>query len=136
MATMIGLTLRAWGVGLAAVAAGGAGLTALTAGSPVTSLPRMGFAAAVLAAYTATVAIVVTDRASRSRGRCLVWGAAVPTMVGLINAGAVTAAAGAAQGLVSAFPWFVGALAVSVFGPQLPQIRLPARLRGSHVRRS
>jgi hypothetical protein len=129
MAFMIRLTVRAWVVSAVALAAAGAGVAAIAAGSPVRSLARMALAAAVLAAYTAAVGIVVTRRSSRSRRRCLIWGAAIPTGVGLINAAQVTALAGIGTGMLSALPWLGGALLVSAFGPLLPELRLPVRLR-------
>jgi hypothetical protein len=119
---MIKIAVRAWVVSALALAAAGAGLAALAAGSPVTSLGRMAVAAGVLAAYTATVGIVVTNRAARSRRRCLLWGAAVPTAVGMVNAIWVTMAAGISQGLLSSLPWLGGALLVSMFGPLLPEL--------------
>jgi len=120
---MIKTTVRAWVVSAFALAAAGLGVAALAAGSPVTSLGRMALAAGVLAAYTAAVGIMVTSRAARSRRRCLLWGAAVPTAVGLLNAIWVTMAAGISQGLLSALPWLGGALLVSMFGPLLPELR-------------
>jgi hypothetical protein len=126
---MITLTLRAWVVSAIALAAAAAGLAALSAGSPVTSLARMALAAGVLAAYAAVVGIVVTRRSSRSRRRCLIWGSTVPTAVGLINGALVTAAAGIELGLLSALPWLAGAVLVSALGPLLPELRLPAWMR-------
>ncbi len=130
---MIRLTLRVWVVSALALAAASAGVAALAADSPVTSLARMALAAAVLAAYTAAIGIVVTRRSVRTRRRCLLWGAAVPSAVGLISATQVTAAAGIGYGLLSALPWLGGALLVSVLGPLLPELRLPSWLR--HARR-
>ena len=126
---MIRLTLLAWLVSGSALALACVGVATVTAGSPVTSLARMALAAAVLAAYTAAVGILVTRRNSRTRRRCLMWGAAVPAAVGLITAAAVTTAAGIGPGLLSALPWLGGALLVAALGPRLPELRLPAWAR-------
>ena len=105
------------------------GLIRLSAGSTVVSLPRMALAAGVLSAYTAALAIVVTDRGLRTVRRCLVWGGGVPALVGVTNGALVTAAAGPGPGALSVAPWLVGA-AVSLLGPRLPDLRLLFPRRG------
>lgn len=126
---MIKQTARAWGLAVLALFAAAAGMVSLIAGNSVVSTPRMAAAAGVLAAYAAAVAVVVTDRAERTRLRCLVWGATVPALVGVANAALVVATAGVGRALLTAVPWLVGSLLVSAFGPALPGIRLPAWLR-------
>lgn len=129
---MIKQTARAWGLAVLALLAAAAGMVSLIAGNSVVSTPRMAVAAGVLAAYAAAVAIVVTDRAERTRLRCLAWGATVPVLVGLANALLVIGPAGVGRAVLSAVPWLVGSLLVSAFGPALPGIRLPAWLRRRH----
>ena len=129
MARVIRQTVRAWVVALVALVAAAAGMSALTAGSSTTSQVRIAFAAAVLSAYAAAAALVATDRSERTVPRCLLWGPAVPTLVGLANVALVTAAADAARGVVSGLPWVLAALLVSALGPRLPSLRFPACLR-------
>lgn len=129
MAAVIRLTVRAWLLATAGLLAAAAGMSSLIAGNSVISVTRMTVAAAVLAAYAAALGIVATDRATRTRTRCLVWGATIPTVVALVNALLVLPAAGAGPALVSALPWLFGGFAVSAFGPSLPGLRLPSWLR-------
>lgn len=134
MAGVTKQTVRAWLFAVVALFVAAAGMVSLIAGNSVVSTTRMGAAAGVLAAYTAAVAIVFTDRAERTRLRCLVWGATVPVLVGVVNALLVLSAAGAGRALVTVLPWLVGSVLVSVFGPSLPGVRLPAFLRRSRDR--
>lgn len=129
MVAVIKQTVRAWLIAAVALCAAAAGMVSLIAGNSVVSTTRMGVAAAVLAAYAAAVAIVFTDRAERTRLRCLVWGVAVPLLVGVVNAVLVVPAGGAGRALVTALPWLIGAVLVSIFGPSLPGVRAPAFLR-------
>lgn len=128
---MVAQTGRAWVAALVALLAAGAGLSALSSGSPTTSPLRLGVAAGVLSGYAAAVALVSTRRSDRTRPRCLLWGATVPWAVGVVNAVLVGPAAGATAAGTSALPWFVGAAVVSAIGPVLPSLRLPSRLRRS-----
>lgn len=125
---MIRSTLKVWGVSLLALVAATTGMSALAAGSAVTSIPRMAFAAGVLSAYASIAAVVFTARGDRTRAHCLVWGA-MPLLVGTANAALVGGAAGPAAGLVSALPWLIGPVLVWAVGPALPQIRWPQWLR-------
>ena len=122
-------TVRAWLVAVVALFAAAAGMVSLIGGNSVVSTARMAAAAAVLAAYAAAVAIVFTNRAERTRLRCLIWGASVPVMVGMVNAVLVTAAAGPGRAAITTLPWVIGPLLVGFFGPSLPGVRLPAFLR-------
>jgi len=125
---MIRALLKVWGVSLVALVAATTGMSALSAGSAVTSTPRMAFAAGVLSTYASFAALVFTDRAERTRARCLLWGA-IPLLVGFGNALLVGGAAGPAAGLVSALPWLAGPALVLAVGPALPQVRRPRWLR-------
>jgi hypothetical protein len=128
---MVRQTARAWVAAVVALLAAGAGMSALSSGSPTTSPLRLAVAAGVLSGYATAVALVLTQRAARSWWRCLWWGATVPAVVGLVTAGLVAPAAGAVPALLSGLPWLLGAVAVSALGPWLPSLRLPARLRRS-----
>jgi hypothetical protein len=127
---MLRRTVRAWVAAVVALLAAGAGLSALSSGSPTTSSLRLAVAAGVLSGYAAAVALVLTARPDRTAWRCLWWGATVPAIVGVVTAALVAPAAGAVSALLSALPWLVGAVAVSALGPWLPSLPLPARLRG------
>lgn len=129
MAAVIRLTARAWLLATAGLLAAAAGMSSLIAGNSVISVTRMTVAAGVLAAYAAALGIVTTDRAERTRTRCLIWGATVPTLVAVVNALLVLSAAGAAEAFLSALPWLVGGFVVSAFGPSLPVLRWPSWLR-------
>lgn len=126
---MIGVIGRAWAIALVALVAAGAGMSALTSSSSSTSLLRMALAAAVLSAYAAIASLVFMPRVDRTRFRCLVGGALVPALVGLVNTLLVAQQAGVVAGLVSGIPWLVGAAAVSTFGPLLPEVQLRRMLR-------
>ena len=126
---MIRLTARAWLLATAGLLTAAAGMSSLIAGNSVISVTRMTVAAAVLAAYAAALGIVATDRAKRTRTRCLVWGATIPTVVAVVNALLVLPAAGTGPALVTTLPWLLGGLVVSAFGPSLPGLRLPSWLR-------
>jgi len=124
------LTARAWLVGVGALVLAGAGLSSLTSSSSVTSLPRMAVAAGVLSAYVSAAAIFATPREDRTRRRCLVWGAGVPTLVGVVNAVMVVRVGGLAEGVISGLPWVASAVVVSALGPRLPAARRQTGTRG------
>jgi hypothetical protein len=124
-------TLRAWGLAVLALLAASAGMSVLTASSSSTSVVRMDIAAAVLSIYAAAIGLVLTERAARTRLRCLLWGGTVPALVGLGTAALVAATAGAVAGLMALLPWLTGALAAWGLGPYLPELRLP-RLRSTN----
>lgn len=126
---MSSIAVRAWLVALVGLALAGAGVTSLAAGSTVTSLTRMAIAAAVLSAYTALVALIVTPRAERTARRCLWWGGLVPGMVAIATAVLVAASSGLLRGLLYASPWLLGALVVCLAGPWLPALPPLPRLR-------
>jgi hypothetical protein len=117
--------LRAWAAGVAALLAAGTGVASLAAGGTAVSAPRAALAAAVLSVFTATLAVVVTDKAVRTPVRCLVWGGTVPVLVAVANAVSVSVEAGLARGVLTSLPWLVG-LGVATFGSQLPGLRLPS----------
>lgn len=119
---MRAVAIRAWLVAIVALALAGAGITSLAAGSTVTSLSRMAVAGGVLAAYTATVALLVTPRAERTLARCLWWGGLVPGVVAVVTTVLVTSQAGFAPGVVSGLPWLVGAVPVCALGRHLPAL--------------
>jgi hypothetical protein len=116
-------------VGAVALLAAGAGVTSLAGGNFNTSMGRMALAAGALSVYTAAAALVATPRTERTRLRCLLWGGTVPILIGLINAALVAPQAGVLAGLVSALPWFAGALLVAAIGPWLPAFRVPGWAR-------
>jgi hypothetical protein len=122
---MIWTTVRAWGLAVLALLAASAGMSVLTASSSSTSLVRMDIAAAVLSIYAAAIGLLLTERAERTRLRCLLWGGTVPVLVGLGTAALVVATAGAVAGLLAFLPWLTGALAAWGLGPYLPELRLP-----------
>jgi hypothetical protein len=122
---MIWTTVRAWGLAVLALLAASAGMSVLTASSSSTSLVRMDIAAAVLSIYAAAIGLLLTERAERTRLRCLLWGGTVPVLVGLGTAALVVATAGAVAGLLALLPWLTGALAAWGLGPYLPELRLP-----------
>jgi hypothetical protein len=128
---VIWTTLRAWGLAVLALLAASAGMSVLTASSSSTSLVRMDIAAAVLSIYAAAIGLLLTERAARTRLRCLLWGGTVPVLVGLGTAALVAATAGAVAGLLALLPWLTGALAAWGLGPYLPELRLP-RLRSTN----
>jgi hypothetical protein len=127
---MVRLTVRAWVAAVVALLAAGAGLSALSSGSPTTSSLRLAVAAGVLSGYAAAVALVLTARADRTAWRCLWWGSTVPAIVAVITAALVAPAAGAVSALLSALPWLLGAVVVSALGPWLPALPLPSRPGG------
>jgi hypothetical protein len=131
---VIWTTLRAWGLSVLALLAASAGMSVLTASSSSTSLVRMDIAAAVLSIYAAAIGLLLTERAERSRLRCLLWGGTVPVLVGVGTAALVVATAGVGAGLLALLPWLTGALAAWGLGPYLPELRLP-RLRRSSADR-
>ena len=122
---MTGQTVRAWAAGVLALLAAGTGVASLAAGGTSVSAPRAALAAAVLSVFTATLAVVVTDRSLRTRFRCLVWGGTVPVLVTVTNVVSVAVVAGLGRAVLASLPWLLG-LAVTVVGPQLPGLRLPA----------
>jgi hypothetical protein len=126
---VIWTTLKAWGLAVLALLAASAGMSALTASSSSTSLVRMDIAAAVLSTYAAAIGLLLTERAERTRLRCLLWGGTVPVMVGVSTAALVVATAGVGAGLLALLPWLTGALAAWGLGPYLPELRLPRLLR-------
>jgi hypothetical protein len=125
---VIWTTLKAWGLAVLALLAASAGMSVLTASSSSTSLVRMDIAAAVLSTFAAAIGLLLTERAERTRLRCLLWGGTVPVLVGVGTAALVVATAGVGAGLLALLPWLTGALAAWGLGPYLPQLRLP-RLR-------
>lgn len=126
---MVAQTTRAWVAAAVALLAAGAGMSALSSGSPTTSPLTLGIAAGVLSGYAAATALVLTRRSDRTWRRCAWWGVTVPWLVGGVNAALVAEAAGAVPALLSAVPWLVGAAAVSALGPVLPSLGLPRWLR-------
>jgi len=125
---VIWTTLRACGLSVLALVAASAGMSALTASSSTTSLVRIDIAAAVLSTYAAGIGLLLTDRAKRTRLRCLLWGGTVPVLVGLGTGVLVVSTAGAGAGLLALLPWLTGALAAWGLGPYLPELRLPRLL--------
>ncbi len=121
--------LRAWGLSVLALVTAGAGMAVLTASSSTTSLVRMGIAAAVLSVYAAAIGLLTTLRGDRTRWRCLLWGGAIPAVVGMVTGIVVAGAAGAAAGALAAVPWLVGTLVAWGAGPYLPGFRLPSMRR-------
>ena len=126
---MIWTTLKAWGLAVLALLAASAGMSVLTASSSSTSLVRMDIAAAVLSTFAAAIGLLLTERAERTRLRCLLWGGTVPVLVGVGTAALVVATAGVGAGLLALLPWLTGALAAWGLGPYLPELRLPRLLR-------
>jgi hypothetical protein len=130
------MTLRAWGLAVLSLVAAGAGMSVLTASSSTTSPVRMDIAAAVLSAYTAAIGLLLTERAERTRLRCLLWGGTVPVLVGVGTAALVVAIAGPGAGMLALLPWLTGALAAWGLGPYVPELRLPrlssGRQRSEH----
>jgi hypothetical protein len=122
---VIWTTVRAWGLAALALLAASAGMSVLTTSSSSTSVVRMDVAAAVLSIYAAAIGLLLTDRAARTRLRCLLWGGTVPVLVGVGTAALVAATAGAMAGLLAMLPWLTGALAAWGLGPYLPELRLP-----------
>jgi hypothetical protein len=122
---VIWTTVRAWGLAALALLAASAGMSVLTASSSSTSVVRMDIAAAVLSIYAAAIGLLLTERAARTRLRCLLWGGTVPVLVGVGTAALVAATAGAMAGLLAMLPWLTGALAAWGLGPYLPELRLP-----------
>ena len=120
------ISLVCWGLSLITLVAAAGGLSALTAGSTSTSLPRMAGAAAVLSLVSGFSGLLLAPRAQRSRGRCLLWGGAVSVLVGLGTALLVAGAAGPLAALWAALPWLAGPLLVWSAGPWLPAMRLPS----------
>jgi hypothetical protein len=118
-------TVRAWVAGVAALLAAGTGVASLAAGGTEMSAPRAALAAAVLSVFTATLAVVVTDKAVRTPVRCLVWGGTVPVLVAVANTVSVSLDAGLLRGVLTSLPWLVG-LGVATFGSHLPGLRLPS----------
>lgn len=117
---------RAWLVGAATLLSAGTAISAAAAGGgPLTPL-RAGLAAAVLAVAVGSLAVVVTERAARSRIRCLLWGGLVPVLAGAATAALVAPAGGATAAALSGLPWLAGLLP-ALAGPELPQLRLPRR---------
>lgn len=126
---MIAQTVRAWlSAGLALLLAT-TGMVSLIAGNSTVSTARMAVAAGVLGAYAAAVAIVFTDRALRTRLRCLLWGVTIPAAVSVVNALLVLSTSAAGRALLTALPWLIPAGVVSAFGLWLPSLRLPAWAR-------
>lgn len=123
---MIARTARAWLAAALALLVAAAGMSALTTSSSSSSLVRIGVAAGVLSAYAAAVAIVTTPRTERTPLRCLLWGTGVPLVVAGSNLVLVAPLVGMGQALLSALPWLLGAGLVSLLGPVLPSLRLPA----------
>jgi hypothetical protein len=126
---VIWTTLKAWGLAVLALLAASAGMSVLTASSSSTSLVRMDIAAAVLSTYAAAIGLLLTERAERTRLRCLLWGGTVPVLVGVGTAALVVATAGVGASLLALLPWLTGALAAWGLGPYLPELRLPRLLR-------
>ena len=121
----MGTALRAWAFSIIALVVACAGLATLTASSFSTSLVRLGVAASVLSVYAATMALLMTKRAERTRFRCLIWGGAVPLAVGVATALLAGSAGGFGFGLLALLPWLAGVLAAVLLGAWLPALRLP-----------
>jgi hypothetical protein len=126
---MMRTALRAWGFSILALVVACAGLATLTASSSSTSLVRLGVAASVLSVYAATMALLMTKRAERTRFRCLIWGGTVPLAVGVATALLAGTAGGPGSGMLALLPWLSGVLAAVLLGPWLPTLRLPTLRR-------
>ncbi len=125
------ISLTCWGLSLVTLATAAGGLSALTAGSTSTSLPRMAGAAAVLSLISAVGGLLLAPHAERTRGRCVVWGGAVSVLIGLGTAILVAGAAGPLAALWATLPWLAGPLLAWSAGPWLPALTLPSLRRSS-----
>ncbi len=112
--------LLGWAAGLGSLIIAGAGMSATLSGSATTDPLRLSFAAIVLGCYAAVVGVIVTERADRTRLRCLLWGGGVPIVVGWLTTIVVTVDAGIAAGLLAGLPWLVGPVLVALIGRRLP----------------
>ncbi|GAA1825235.1 hypothetical protein GCM10009714_03660 [Microlunatus capsulatus] len=110
-------------VGTATLLSAGTAVSALAAGGGELTPLRAALAAAVLAVGVGAVSVVVTDRGTRTRLRCLLWGGLVPLLAGAGTAALVGPVAGPAAAAAGALPWLAGLLPALV-GPALPQLRL------------
>lgn len=117
---MIRNLLLGWAGGLGSLIIAGAGMSATLSGSATTDPVRLSFAAMVLGCYAALVGVIVTERADRTRLRCVLWGGGVPIMVGWLTTIVVTVDAGVSSGLLAGSPWLVGPLLVILIGRRLP----------------
>lgn len=120
---MMRTTLRAWATSLVALLVASAGLFAVSAASTTTSVARMAVAAAVLSALATAAALLVTDPDERSVGRRVLWGGAVPLVVGLATVLVVAAAAGLGAALLAGLPWVLGTALICTVGGRLPDLR-------------
>lgn len=109
-----------WAAALVSLIIAGAGMSATLSGSATTEPVRLSFAAALLGCYAALVGVVVTERADRTRLRCVLWGGGIPILVGWLTAVVVAADAGPAAGLLAGAPWLAGPLLVALIGRRLP----------------
>lgn len=117
---MIKNLLIGWAAALLALIIAGAGMSATLSGSATTDPIRLSFAAIVLSCYAALVGVVVTERADRTRLRCLIWGGGIPILVAWLTTIVVMIDAGPATGIIAGAPWLVGPLLVALIGRRLP----------------
>lgn len=133
---MIGTALRCWLFSLVALLVASAGLSAVSAGSPVTSLVQLGTAAGVLSVFAAVCGLLLTDRDDRTLPRNLLLGGMVPLVVGTVTAVLAGSSAGPTAGFYALLPWLAGVLAAGLLGPWLPTLRLRRPWRRAEDRTS
>lgn len=107
-------------IGAAALIAAGLGLSRWVAGSGPSAQTEFGVAAGILSLYTAVVSLLATDRDERTIVRSLLWGGAVPVLVGALTAWAVITQTHRPSSLLAALPWLAGPAASIPLGLVLP----------------
>ncbi|QDP96624.1 hypothetical protein FOE78_12510 [Microlunatus elymi] len=96
-------------VGLLGVIIAGAGLDRALAGGSAASA-QFGIAAAVLSVYTTAICLLATDRDDRTLPATLVWGGALPIVIGLATVLIVIMNTHAVSALLTGLPWLLGPL--------------------------
>ena len=117
---MIKNLLVGWAAALLALIIAGAGMSATLSGSATTDPVRLSFAAVLLSGYASLVGIVLTERADRTRLRCLIWGGGIPILVAWLTMIVVAADAGPLPGIIAGAPWLAGPVLVALIGRRLP----------------